>query len=88
MNGHRQIFVLVGDASVGWYCVDATFSYAEGNDRDGTVHVVVNGVLAGVYPFLSRPLDSIQLYSFSDSGRASYGDIDVWHKRVTASAQH
>lgn len=79
--------MLVEDASVGWYCVDATFSYAEGDDRDGTVEVAVNGVSAGVFPFLSRPLDSIQLYNFSDGGRANYGDIDVWHKRVPASTQ-
>ena len=87
IDGNRQSSVLVEDASVGWYCVDATFSYAEGDDRDGTVHVVVNGVLAGVYPFLSRPLDSIQLYNFCNGGRATYGDIDVWHKRVPASTQ-
>lgn len=87
IDGDRESSVLVDDASVGWYCVDATFSYAEGDDRDGTVHVAVNGVPAGVFPFLSRPLDSIQLYNFSDGGRATYGDIDVWHKRVPASTQ-
>ena len=87
IHGRRQTPVLVADASVGWYCVDATFSYAKGDDRDGTVEVAVNGVPAGVFPFLSRPLDSIHLYNFSLGGRATYGDIDVWHKRVPASAQ-
>ena len=77
--------VLATDITDGWYTVDATFAYTPGSTA-GTAQVSVNGGGPVSLPFLSRPLNSIQLYNYSLNGKATYGDIDVWHKEAPGSA--